>query len=730
MAPLESFRASCPRPWCQSPPAPKTPEPTRDNPAQQQQQHPQQQQHQQQRQQRQQQFRPQSPPSPRSTPARLRSPTSTRSPPARLRSPSSPRSPPARLRFRLRRRAATQRTAPTTQFLASVAAADVPLPSIEKPQVYDNEDMLSIAYPTIPQLDRFDHALLADQPGPGRTFSPPKTPAAELAPSLSPKQFPDWSLDGALSSPESSPEYESSRPSTARSTQTSSSLFSQYSFASDDLSQCASPESDHYERFGHFLAPEDADKTIKPATHQARCATSAKSRRAPWTNPMSQHLWSTYMTYLQDPKVTPFRVGKSGIPPSGVCMRVAREAKRSWKGSRPQMKPDNKSGSSTPTAESAGPFIEWPHTCASTRARLRELCKAHSATTGRQFQYLSNSPTPFGKTANRFCARRSVPARSPSVFSASDLAMSLSVSTADSMQIQGPLAQLTSSQTEPFPPFQWQPSQPSSATEQSGCPSLGEAGVGGDLQQSWTPRLGSPFMARSYGPSSSSGLTGSLINDSSGIRRRQSHSVGTRRGLGSPVRFDPQNRSSLQKRRSRQSILEPRRIKRPSLGSDFWIDPSVDGDAECNPHQKLGEFSSTDSKQRDNLFVPRTNLQELFEASTPATTHGGLTGSASFPTTTALASSCQTVPARLGSPFTATRTMSNSFPSRHSRTVSSPPLDVAAAFRPFATVPNQSGEMRNNDGTKFSTSASNSSKTPLMDRLAYIDERLKTFRRH
>ncbi|KAG6005409.1 hypothetical protein E4U21_000189 [Claviceps maximensis] len=699
MAPSESSRASCPRRWCQST-EPKTPEPTRENQAQ----HPEQQQQQQQ-------FRPQSPPSPRSS------------------RPS--RSPPTRLRFRLRRRTATQRNAPTTQFLASVAAADVPLPSIEEPQVYDDGDMLSIAYPAIPRLDRFDHVLLAAQPGRGRTFSPPKTPAPELEPSLSLKQFPDWSLDGSLSSLESSPEYESSRPSTARSTQTSSSLFSQYSFASGDLSQCASPDSDHNERFGHFLAPEDAGKTIKPGTHQSRSAKFAKSRRAPWTNSMSQHLWSTYMTYLQDPKVTPFRVGKSGIPPSGVCMRVAREAKRSWKGSRPQVKSDNKSGSSTPTAESAGPYIEWPHTCASTRARLRELCKAHNATTARQIQYQSNSPTPFGKTANRFCARRSVPARSPSVFSASDLAMSLSISTADSMQIQGPLAQLTSSQTEPFPPLSWQPSQPLSAAgqPQSGHPLLDGSGVGDDFQQPFPPRLGSPFMARSYGPSSSSGLTGSLINESSGMQRRQSHSVGTRRGLRSPVRFDPQIRSGLQKRRSRQSVLEPRRIKRPSLGSDFWIDPSVNEDAECNPQRNFGEFSSTDSKQRDNLFVPRTNLQELFEASNPSTP-GGLTSSASFPTTTALASSCQTVPARLGSPFSATRRMSHSFPNRHSRTMSSSsPLDAAAAFRPFATVHHQFGETPNNDLSKFSTSASNSTKTPLMDRLAYIDERLKNFRR-
>ncbi|KAG6036351.1 hypothetical protein E4U40_001007 [Claviceps sp. LM458 group G5] len=686
MAPVEPSWASRPRRWCQSPP--KTPEPASDYQAHR---HDEQQE-------------------------------------------KTSSSPPTRLRFRLRRRTAAQRNAPTTQFLASVAAADLPLPSIEEPQVYDDEDMLGIAYPRIPRLDRLGHSLLIDQPGPRRTFSPPKTPAPGLAPSLSLKQFPDWTLDSCFSSLESSPEYESSRPSTARSTQTSSSLFSQYSFASEGPSQCASPESERLERFVPRLAPEDTGKTIKPTTYQIR---SAKSRRAPWTEPMNQHLWSTYMTYLQDPKVTPFRVGKSGIPPSGVCMRVAREAKRSWKGSRPHVQPGNRSGSSTPTAESAGPYIEWPHTCAATRGRLRELCKAHSAATARHIRYMSNSPTPFRKTGSRFCARPSVPARSPSVFSAADLAMSLAVSTADSMQSQGPLAQLTRSQPEsgplhscassqPSPPCRpWQSWQPLSAEQQLEFPPLSGGGSNRDSQQSWPPpRLGSPFVpfaARSYGPSSTSGLTDSLnLSESSGLPRRQSLTVGERRGLRSPVRLDPQSRSSLQmqKRRSKQPVLEPRRTKRPSLGSDFWIDPSAkEIDADRHSHRQSGEFSSIDSTQRDNLFVPRTNLQELFEASRP-TKSCGLTGSASFPIMAALSSSCQTVPARLGSPFSGTRTTSHSFPNRHLRTMSS--LSAGATFPPLATAHHPSGERSNDNGT-----ASGIVKTPLMERLAYIDKRLK-----
>lgn len=625
-------------------------------------------------------------------PRRLRQSTTPKTPEPFTEGHTQPPSPP-RPRFRLRRRTTSQLNAPTQQFLASVATADVPIPSIEEPQVYDDEDMLGIAYPVIPQLDLIGNVALGDHASQGRTFSPPKTPAPELAPSLSMKQFPDWSTDATWSSLESSPEYESSRPSTARSTQTSSSLFSRFSLASEDLSQCASPESEHCDRFGHFLSPEDAGKTIKPFVTAPR---SAKSRKAPWTKPMSQHLWSTYTMYLQDPKVTPFRVGKSGIPPPGVCMRVAREAKRSWKGSRPLTKPGNKSGSSTPTAEASGPYIEWPHTCAATRGHLRELCKSHSGSATRNLQNLSNSPAPFGKTVNRFWNRRSVPARSPSVFSGSDMAMSLTVCTSDSMQLGGPLAQLTSSQPE---------SSIQAASRDQPLFSFG------GISEQTIPRLGSPFMARSYGPSSSTGLSESF--NVSPEAQRQARTVGTRRGLGSPVRLD-QSRPSTQKRRSRQSVWEPRRTKRPSLGSDFWTDPSNNENEESG--NQFVEFSSTDSNHHDNLFVPRTNLQELFEASHPGSS---LTGSASLPTTTGLTTS-QTVPARLGSPFSAKAT-SHSFPNRHS-SVSA--IDVGAVFRPFATV-HQPGEKP----TTASTASGPTSKTPLANRLAYIDERLKGFRR-
>ena len=630
--------------------------------------------------------------------------------PRRLRQPSAPKTPepftdsqqpqpssPPRPRFRIRRRAASQINAPTQQFLASVAAADVPIPSIEKPQIYDEDQdlddtMLSVAYPPVPpHLDRIDVAVYDEHADHRGTFSPPKTPAPGLAPSLSPKQFPDWSIDAAFSSLESSPDYGSSRPSTARSTQTSASLFSRFSYTSEELSQCASPDSEHGDRFGPLLAPEDAGKTIRPVAP----LRSAKLRRAPWTRAMTQHLWSTYLMYLQDPKVTPFRTGKSGIPPSGVCMRVAREAKRSWKGSRPTSRLDHKSGSSTPTAESAGRFIEWPHTCAATRGHLRELCKANSGGASRNLRLHSKSPTPLGKTANRAYNRRAASAAAaaaatPSVFSGSDMAVSLAVSTSESMQPHGPLARLTSSQREPIMETQIKEDTAMGGARETVLPPL---------------RLGSPFAARSYGPSSSAALADgtSSFNISPESARRPSYTLGVRRELGSPVQLD-QSRPGTQKRRSGQPTAEPRRTKRPSLGSDFWTAPS-DGMEEQRP-APFHEYSSTDRGQRDNLFVPRTNLQELFEASQQAPQ------AAAAPPSTLTAS--HTVPARLGSPFSGSRA-SHSVPNRHSTSQS---VDLGAASRPFATV---------HQGVEKPAKPS-TGKTSLANRLAYIDERLKHFR--
>ncbi|KAL6869294.1 hypothetical protein ACO1O0_000618 [Amphichorda felina] len=574
-----------------------------------------------------------------------------------------PPSPP-RQRFRLKRRNAPQHNmVPTQQFLASVAAADMPIPSIEEPFVVD-EDMVDTAGHAIPLFTDPDNMDISHSVR-GRPFSPPKTPAPDgLGLSLSPNRFPDWSIDSSLSESEG----ESSRPSTARSTQTSASVFSQLSFTSDGPSCVSSPFNEHTNQFDTFLTPEDANKVIRAPVR------AAKSRKAPWTQPMDKHLWSTYMMYLQDPKVTPVRIGASGVPPYGVVVRVAREARRSWKGSKPQpAQVKSRSGSSTPTAEEAPcTFVQWPHTQAATRAHLIEMCKANSGGKTRNERYFASSPTPFGKSVTRSRARRATPARSPSVFSSSDMAMSLVLSTADSMQLGGPLAQLTSS--KPQKPVE---DIPVSLVE---CNS---SSVNLDPLPDLRPRLGSPFVAKSYGPSSSSSLADVLGMGSE--LPRQSHTVGPRRSSRTPARLN-RSRSNTQKRRSGRPSIELRRSKRPSLPSDMWSEPST------SPMAPASDFN--------DLMDPQNNKPQQPSDPTPSL------APAQFSRW-----STDDAPARLGSPFNGLPA-SFSYPAR-----GAVPAGINFAIRrPFATVQ----ESLNDDNTP---------RIPLPARLAYLDERLKQIRR-
>lgn len=606
---------------------------------------------------------------------------------------------PPKPRLRLKRRVVSHHlTAPTQHFLASVAAADVPIPSIEEPESASLDFTMGGSLDSFPprrQAEELDSNLL--QPG-GRTFSPPKTPIPDFVPTLSPAQYPNWRLGSTFSSAESTPEpdYESSRPSTSRSTLTSASLFSRYSMVSDD-DNCASPVTDCKEIPLTTPAEESEPRRLK-----------GNARKAPWTKAMSDHLWSTFLLYLQDPKVTPFRMGKSCIPPSGVCFRVAREAKRSWKGSRALAKATHidegkKSGSTTPTAKNPGTFIEWPHTCAATRAHLRELCKLKAPTNATNYRFAPRGTTPFSQAAARHWNRRSTPAHSPIPFATQDMSMSLALSTADSMQPNGPLAQLTGSNPEPVPEPAAErdpspPAEPFPLAEPFPVLSSGLGSFEGEPSFAERRRLGSPFGAKSYGPSSSGSLA-TVLGLNGPMPRRQSQTLGSRRRLQSPVRL---SRSGTQKRRHTQSgVLRGR----PSIGSDLWLDPStttLNSDTAATR-----DFSSTASNRQDELFIPRIP---------PVPT---LTTSTSMPDVSAqLEASAMPPPPppRLGSPFSAKRS-SFSYPNRMHR-ANNASVDLGMLGRPFATI------------QQFPTD-SNAPPPPrynLAGRLAYLDQRLKELR--
>ncbi|PBP15548.1 hypothetical protein BUE80_DR013719 [Diplocarpon rosae] len=349
---------------------------------------------------------------------------------------TEPRQPsPPRQRLKVRRPNPSSLHAPTQHFLASVAAADVLVPTIEVAAGTEDLEM--------PDREGLSIDASALRPPP-QYSAPPTTPVPML--SVTMPLRPDWSM--------------SASPGEDSSLRSASSLSDASYYSDDSLDQSA-------------------------------------------------HLWSTYMVYLQDPTVTPFRIGASAVPPEGVCHRVAREARRSWRGQKAEplrrssrmcsslrsSEAPQHGGSPHPT-ETAKVYGTWPHASGATRSHLREMCRSKdSSSVSRYRHHQSPGPTPF--TRLQFRPRTPEPpgpSRASSI-SCKDIALSLSATTADSMQPEGPLAQLAvDSPTDllarrPFAPLE--EFKPMSFGESRGFPI------------STRGRLASPFVARTYGPSSS-----------------------------------------------------------------------------------------------------------------------------------------------------------------------------------------------------------------------------------
>lgn len=464
-----------------------------------------------------------------------------------LQQPSPPR--PARLK--VRRRLASSFHAPTAQFLASVAAADVPIPTIEEPQVVTSERIEDLEMPDREPLSIRTSGFLT--PLPNSTLgSPPRTPMPILAMEDGYSHHPDWSA-GAASSPRERPI--SSHSNSSGFSDDSIYSGSRVSRRSEDGS-CTSPESDIVDPFqsrsfskgkGKAKAMYRDESAQQITTLNAQLHSKTR-KDAPWTKPQSAHLWSTYLQYLQDPTVTPFRIGASAIPPQGIVHRVTRQAVRSWKGPQARrsarlssvQRSFDKSGSITPTAEAPQVYGQWPHSSSATRLHLREMCKSKDSNPVQRHHHLqSRSPTPFTKPYRSI--QVSEAPRISSAFNTKDISLSLATSTADSMQPDGPLAKLAASEESADTPVsvstfpQLENFKPLSFGESRGR------------------RLGSPF-ARSYGPSSSKTLVNAL--DRTSPPRTMSRSV-VEPSLGSPVRFEePRSLNGTMKRRAQHSLDE------------------------------------------------------------------------------------------------------------------------------------------------------------------------------
>jgi hypothetical protein len=415
--------------------------------------------------------------------------------------------------------------------------------------------------------DREDHSntpgLLAPQAQDYRFFSPPRTPMPTFPSEEGASQRPDWSM--GIHSPA---EDYFQRPSSALSNASSDDSFysgSRFSRPSDDGS-CTSPESDVADPFQFPISKGKGkavllDEPVRLTTLNGKLRSKTR-KDAKWTRAQSAHLWSTYLLYLQDPTVTPFRIGASCVPPEGVCHRVARETKRSWKGQKVapvlrrssrlssvvSSRASEKSGSLTPTGENPKVYAAWPHSSVATRNHLREMCRNKDNTPVSRHRHMqSRSPTPFTKSTIR---GRQTPEPRTSIFSTMDIAMSLTTSTAESMQPDGPLAKLaqddsedTPTLTSSFPPLE--EFKPLSFSQ--------SRGLGISMDENRGRRLGSPFIARTYGPSSSK--TANAF-DRPSPPRTQSDTLSAPH-LGSPLRFDkPRSLNGTQKRRAQHDLEE------------------------------------------------------------------------------------------------------------------------------------------------------------------------------
>jgi hypothetical protein len=616
-----------------------------------------------------------------------------------LQQPSPPRGP----RLKIKRRNVSQFSGPTEQFLASVAAADIPLPTIEIPHTAEDVDMVD-QFTTPHTVTGFlaPEYSLGDRPL-------PRTPAPQLVTSTDEvSKRRDWYMDAT-----STPDGGLARPSSSLSNPSDwsdDSYFSggQISRPSED-STCTSPDDDLVDPFLTFSKGKGKETNLPnniPSSSSLDVLNGqlrSKTRNdAPWSKEMSEHLWQTYQVYLQDPTVTPFRIGASAVPPEGVIHRVAREAKRSWKGPKspagrhlekrrvpvltidscmgnvegagsPDTTMTSKSGSITPTGETAPKvYIQWQHSSAATRSHLRDLCKRKDSLSVQKHRHLqSRSPTPFSQS--RVWSRdrlRSPPPAPQGAFSTRDIAMSLTTSTSLSMQSDGPLAKLS----EPSEPSN-QPLGPENI-EQDGQHDIG-SGTTSDSEHP-SRRLRSPFTARTYGPSTSN-IFSSFSRPSPPDSRYDTISA-TGPRLRSPLRFKPsRSLNGTQKRRAQHALeeeLSPNgAVVRPSI-----LDEQIFGGPLENRHRRvrIRGFSLGDAASRNRI-------PELFRTQTGAVSNLSTADMNSTKTPREVAPllpSAEFSQPRLGSPFNEAGP-SNTFPRRLFQ-----PMDGTTTIRkrPFATV--------------------------------------------
>lgn len=482
---------------------------------------------------------------------------------------------------------------------------------------------------------------------------------------------------------------------------------------------CTSPESDAPDPFkfssirrgkGRRLAAFAKCHEASPSSHPP------KKLHSRWTPEMDRHLWSTYLVYLQDPTVTPFKMLPGVAPPLGVCHRVSREARKSWRigvvvSPRPYTLPspfstDNASqvkarpcspatiranaalsGSNTPTKLVDPRSGSWPKSGSSTRRRLRLLCKRRP-TIAPHYQRLlqSRSPSPFSSSArsqsrsqSRLSEVTSPLGPSKHSFGTRDVHLSLTASTSDTMQPGGPLARLATND----PPSRCQPTEewfnepPVPFASEIPIPSDAETPASpGDALQ--TPRLGSPFGFHTWGPSRSKQR---LRPDTARFYSSGARHIAS--SLRSPlILHDTSTNSGVHKRRARHQLEEELSPGGSNVKEDILTDPFASPTETQHRRVRSRGFSLGDVTKQiplQSLFTPSESADRAMRCDSNLPSSGAINPEPKTPTN----------PLRLESPFQGLS--SRSLPRRH---VGSNSLG-ANSCNPFSSIAETLGRASN-----------------------------------
>jgi hypothetical protein len=635
--------------------------------------------------------------------------------------PLQPPSPPRGPRLKIRRRDAPRISVSTEHFLASLA--DIPIPTIETSQIAEDEDMIDRANTPLPLT-----GFLAPQSAEYRN-SPPHTPLPQLFINIHELNGQRRYWDKGATTPEERPSSSLSNPSEW----SDDSFFSdsRISRRSDDGS-CTSPEDEVMDPF-MYSKGKNKDSTIMtehvPLIYPNVLNGQIRSKTrngAKWSKDMSEHLWQTYQTYLQDPTVTPFRIGASEVPPEGVVHRVAREAKRSWKGPKTSSAGNNKkrrassltvdgssevadspmttkSGSITPTALTAPKiYIQWQHSGAATRNHLRELCRRKDSRSVQRHRHLqSKSPTPFTQPYSFPEVR--MRGTTPSSFSTKDIAFTLATSSAESMQPDGPLAKLATS------------AEPSITSTQN------EAGVGERLFDLPTTtrledpfrRLGSPFTSKTYGPSSSNSL-GALFRATTPLDQTD-NAPSVAPQLRSPLHFDQsKSLNGTQKRRAQHALDEEINSHGAFIRPTILDNPFFTGEVE-HTHRRVRSRGFSLGDAALSKVIPILSEAQLDGTPDVVITSPDHKAETDVKSTTSLLPSATFPPPRLGSPFTESGA-SNTFPRRLFGVLDG---NTTIKKRGFATVHHTRRSIESFDFGQ---------RPPLESRLLQLDQKLAEIR--